>query len=183
MREFLEKYSVLAHKTSRFNKNEIGYIPDMHLLMCTLGIIGEYGEFITALYCPPEKDDYLQGILSESGDVVWYISELANWADCSLYSWYEQSLLVEKPKIFDRSFFAESVKKYVFHNKNHTRSFLEMIPCLLKQIIDTMYVNSNVFTLTRICMYNIEKLQSRYGDKFDGDKSLNRVEYKLDIAQ
>lgn len=188
LQQDFEDYQQLAHVTSAFDKligNEKFVVDDnynlnMHLLMCTLGIIGESAEFAKVWDDHYLEVDTVTGgseetknrIVDEAGDVLWYIAELATWNGSSMFDWYTASFECDTPNEYAIGQFADAVKKYVFHHQKHGTAFLKTIPQIMRSIRLTMHFLH--VPLSYVMEYNITKLQKRYGEKFAGYKSLQR---------
>lgn len=74
MKTFAE-YQIEARKTA-------GYDPDLKITYSTMGLVGEAGELANKvkklLRGDANREELMEGIRSEMGDVLWYLSALAD---------------------------------------------------------------------------------------------------------
>ncbi len=74
MKTFAE-YQIEARKTSDID-------PDLNITYATMGLVGEAGELANKvkklLRGDDNRDELLEGIKAEMGDVLWYLSALAD---------------------------------------------------------------------------------------------------------
>ncbi len=74
MKTFAE-YQMEARKTS-------SYDPDLKITYATMGLVGEAGELANKvkklLRGDDNRDELLDGVKAEMGDVLWYLSALAD---------------------------------------------------------------------------------------------------------
>jgi NTP pyrophosphatase (non-canonical NTP hydrolase) len=175
---YLNAYQTLAHKTSRFFDKSQGYDIDKHLSMCTLGIIGELGEMYKVYYHIRGSGEqislevYHNALIDECGDVLWYLAEMCtifhkNFGDQYLTDRYNTPFTY-----MDIGEFADKVKKYIFHSKEHGKSFLAYMPIMLG-VVDRIALGCDK-NLKEVLGINIQKLQQRYGEEFSSVKSVQR---------
>lgn len=120
----------------------------------TLGIVGEWEEMTEAIGIDFYK---------EAGDVMWYISELANEFDIELKP--INGSVSENSSI---GWIAENVKKYLAYKKDIDVSLL------------TLHLNNLVYLIKEvdeeefetILSENIQKLQKRFPDKFSPEDAM-----------
>lgn len=120
----------------------------------TLGIVGEWEEMCEAI-----GEDFYK----EAGDVMWYISELANEFNIKLNP--VNNLIESKSSI---AWIAENIKKYLAYKKDIDvillTSHLNNLVYLIKEVDEENFET--------ILSENIQKLQKRFPDKFSPEDAM-----------
>lgn len=162
--------------TSRTNA-DLGH-PGVNAAHVTLGIVGETDEAFQAY-----KEYFLgleiqSNVVKEFGDVLWYMSELANEFNIELKVVEFQK---KKDIIIHRriGWIAENIKKYLAYNKPVDVQILsDHLNNILSEI--KYYLETVDYTLEECLDLNIEKLQKRYPEKFSAIDALDKKDEQAD---
>lgn len=168
-------------------------LPDMGSVILNsvhmvLGMSSELTELITAI----EKEDRIN-VGEELTDIAWYVSNYCNIRNISLKSTPEASAIIKmkstvlplNPARIDRKVLelTRGISELTDYDKKefaYQREETSTIKAKREYQIEFTIFNLNklypMFGLdAEVCMRNnIDKLRSRYPDKFDADKALNR---------
>lgn len=197
--QFLDAYQKLAHKTSGFEEGtwyeyHKTYMVQptkketsgKHLLMCTLGIIGEYIEFLksltTTISLTDPGDTFIDerfetakyNTMLEIGDTIWYISEMCTWANIKLSEVFSAASTSKNATIYTIGDLAETVKKYMFHDKAHGFKPMNFLPLFFAEILEVLMELE--IPLHKVLQENITKLAKRHVEKFNGLANLNIID-------
>ncbi len=164
-----KNYPSLAMKTANRLKSDLEDSTHM-----ALGIMGELGELFKAI----DNED-LKNIREESGDVMWFIGvesilrgfdfqEMVDEAYTRLGS-YDESI---KYRGFD---YGDMVKKSFAYGREYNTDYCKnALIDTIGSIIYLTYWRGETFTLLDLLNININKLRTRFGEKFTSEKALNR---------
>ena len=162
----LQEYQKLTTRTRAKLENK-------HLDVCHM-ILGMTGEWLTELDVSYGSEEWYE----EHGDLMWYVSELANLFDIKLqilqlpYEKYEVDITESIGKI------AEAYKKHMAYGKPLNMSFIEshlnnIVWCVYDSVTEIEDgVNEELFY--NCLAENIAKLQERYPEKFTEEDALSR---------
>lgn len=143
------------------------------LLHATMGILTEFQELLENHH--GEED--MVNIKEETADVLWYIAILAreysiempskdmiNWYDC-------ETLVMESLK--ETLVLLDILKKKLFYNKPIDE---EKVKFITTYVLTNMmsYLSHYNIDMGDCLQTNINKLKSRYGDKFSSEKAIER---------
>lgn len=151
------------------------------LLHAVMGILTETEELMDNHLI--QKDE--TNILEEVGDITWYLAIIGREYNLDFN-------IVQTPKYIDSfdiviSIIKEScklldiLKKKIFYNKDINNELFKETTTEVMSLIKS-YMNHHSIDLEKSFDINIDKLKSRYGDKFSSDRAINRdteVERKI----
>lgn len=159
----LNEYQKLTGRTN----TDLGS-PAINAAHVTLGIVGEWDEFIDECFSGHDREK----VCIEGGDVCWYISELANIFNIELDWMYgEQSFETLQAQI------AESIKKFLAYQKPVNEELLKFN--LISMIGVIKYrLNEFAIPLEDCLQMNIEKLRKRFPEKFDAVLAMQQNDMK-----
>lgn len=156
-----------------------GFTKQIMLNNSVYGLVSEFGELVDLLKKAKFQGHELdkEKAILELGDVLWYLAELCTGLNFNLYDYYEThkksiNQAFESNEIyiigaFNYAIFRLLGQLHTFSEKEIIFDFLTIITCICK--------NFNT-TIEDVATKNIEKLRKRYGEKFDQQKNVNRVE-------
>lgn len=134
-------------------------------MYCTLGLVGELAELEHALNALDLGELAGDNVIKESGDVMWYLSQLATEFDITLEEHSPASSPPQTAVTSALGNICELVKKYFRdggedYDMNALSSALEYnIKGIIHVVQDMLY--SNDIDLSVVMQTNIDKLQSR----------------------
>ena len=174
----LDEYVELAQRTANTHTvaDKIGH--------ALLGLIGEAGELVDIVkkytYMDMRREKAKEMLKLELGDMMWYLAELCVgtgiplsglWADAGMLSLRDEANLQDA--VAEVSY--EAVMLYrtrrVLNSPDLTRQAATMILAGVMRLAGRIGAS-----MEEIMDLNIEKLRTRYGDRFDADKSNARYE-------
>jgi len=166
-----EDYIKLAVRTeSQFNPiTGIAFTRDERLLHAAMGMVTESGELIDAIkkhlfYGKPVDKVNMK---EEIGDVCWYVA-LA----CDVLGIVPDAVIVGPADVLCQAMAAVyGSATCLIHSNNE-----DTVMVSVNQVMGSMFAicENQSFSLGEILDTNIAKLKSRYPDKFDADKAVNR---------
>ena len=158
--------------------------PSVAIAHAALGIVGEYFEFVEA----SESSSDLEEIILEAGDVLWYISELANHLGIGLDEGECTSQFPKELANTNLAHIAENSKKLLGYGKQidipKMKCALEDVVCRvislmplelsLEDLENPLFSEDevNLKVLSLIMQKNIEKLQKRFPNNFSREDAL-----------
>ncbi len=153
-----------------------------------IGLITEVGELMEP-FTDSENGPWVHivNIKEEVGDILWYLAiimdELSlNYDDlnemevgCYTCDYYMNSLVIESSRLLD------DMKKHIYYSNDLDYNLLESRIAIVVYILRGISKQLE-FTLEEVAETNINKLKSRYPNKFTSENALNRdldAEYKI----
>lgn len=165
----IEEYQLL---TTRSNRNwPTAAASAAH---SALGITGEFQEFWNA-------DDNDQEVIKEAGDIMWYISELANVLDIKLeLIAYDENQHDEMSEDASIGYIAESCKKWFaydkYPNKEVIRQHLEFLILCVSENAEEYCSLETSDLINLIMQTNIDKLRARFPEKFSAELAMAKLD-------
>jgi NTP pyrophosphatase (non-canonical NTP hydrolase) len=150
--------------------------PNERLLHAAMGLVTEIGE----LYEVESEEHELE----EIGDVLWYLA-LAHdvfemdWNEEFLIDWAVNYIRGDNPleslSIYS-SELLDLVKKQIFYGKPIDLDYARVIVAFMKMVIEvgTNENESCPFTFQQVLEANVNKLKTRYPEKFTEEAAVNR---------
>ena len=176
----ISEYQKLTSRTSgKWDK------PSVAIAHAALGIVGEYFEFVEAL----ESDSDLEEIILEAGDVLWYISELANHLGMKLDEGECTSQFPKELANTNLAYIAENSKKLLGYGKEiDTPQMKYHLEVMVTRVVSLLYLDlfdaglitvfkkygSRYKALSLIMERNIAKLQKRFPNNFSREDALTK---------
>ncbi len=169
-----EEYLPLSEKTLslQFNCNET----EQKILHSVIGIMTELDEILDN-YDNDKKLDKVN-ILEEVGDICWYLAILGREYDIS----FPQITVREKNSDPFRLILStikmsakllDMLKKKIYYNKDINQEiFVSLSRTIMMNISD--FTHCYDIQIEKSFQVNIDKLRSRYGDKFSSESAINR---------
>lgn len=160
-----------------------GFTKEQMIENAIYGLVGEFGEVVDLL-----KKARFQGhtldkekVILELGDVLWYLAEAATGAELNLYANYKSREGLYKVYEFSKDTEINLIQGicynssilYPYRHSENGDSFCRSLTMLLAKLI--ALAKKFDTTIEEVATKNIEKLRKRYGEKFDSNKSINRI--------
>lgn len=180
----LQDYQEQSKRTMPFNGNPQNPIEFTHMFgNYAMGLVGEAIEAMTTYKNMSVSDATSEGLAKELGDVAHYVVGLAALLDLPLpskvdvgnYSKFFSIEYLTRDLVDEAGLIVEHAKKVIYHSHALDNDFIKIrLNEILKLISDI--ANDEGYDLSQIFQMNIDKLKTRYPEKFNSADSIARVD-------
>lgn len=169
-----EKYLEMSEKTlsTEFHCSE----KEERLLHGTIGILTELEELMDN-HLENKKLDIIN-VVEEISDITWYLAILGRefnipFKSSEIIEREENSMNIILNLVKNTCKILDMIKKKLFYNKIIDDSqFISITKSIMESV--SIYANIYDIDIEKAFDVNIEKLRSRYGDKFSSHNAINR---------
>lgn len=156
------------------------------------GITGEIGEIVEIINSTPYSEilkEHKNHILSELGDMMWFINEwciangfglatVSTLTNLDKYRFDTFNSLVFKLSMTNgliQSVYQKDFQGHEVDNLYLAKLMSELI-AIVQGFVYSLEIEDNTFSIENVMDMNVEKLKKRYPNGFEEEKSLNRAE-------